>query len=351
MAGTHRSQKERIRAKAAELGFCKVGFTTMDDFDFVALEAAWRGYPEFFQGMIERGARPKSLFEGGASIIVLAYDYARHRYPESLLPYVARTYLSRSYLPMEGSPARERLDAFEAFLTDEGIAFEPDRNALMMRPAAIRAGVATFGRNNFAYVDGVGSFVILYGYLVDAAIEADAPTPKCACPRGCRACIDACPTGALSAPFDLDLSRCLLWDNVIAAKRGDGPVLPIDHREAIGTHIHGCDACQVACPRNQAALDPDREDAVRDPVLDAIAQEFSLEQLLHMPEGYYERAVLPIMYNYTREPSLFQRNAAVAMGNSGDARYLSHLEAESDNPDPVVAAHVRWAIDKLTSAR
>ncbi len=337
----------RIRDKTAELGFCKVGFTTMDDLPRASTEAVRRGYPEFFQGMIERGSHPRDLYAQGCSIIVLAYDYSCHRYPENLLPHVARTYLSRSYLPLEGSPARERLDAFEAFLTSEGILFEPDRNALMMRPAALRAGVITFGRNNFAYVDGVGSFVILYGYMVDAPLAPDGPSPDCVCPPDCHACIDACPTGALAKPFDLELQKCILWDNAIAPKRGDGPDVPLSHREGIGVRVHGCDACQEACPRNQRALRADRDDLVVDSVLDHIADEFTLENLLHMPEGFYERCVFPIMYNYSHDPAVFQRNAAVAMGNSGDVRYIPHLQAELENQNETVGSHVQWALEKL----
>ena len=339
---------ERIKAKAVELGFCKVGFTTVEDLPRVSQLARLRGYPGFFQDMIEKGSHPSLLMEDAQSVIVLAYDYSELRYPETLVPYVARTYLSHSYLPLPGTPARDRLDVFEAFLADEGVAFEPDRNILMMRPAALRAGVISFGRNNFAYVDGVGSFVILYGYLVDAELVPDEPSPDCTCPPGCHACIDACPTGALARAFDLELEKCILWDNAIRYRRGPDRNVPEGHREAIGVRVHGCDACQEACPRNRRAL---ANGTVVDPVLERIADEFSLENLLHMPEGFYERCVHPIMYNYVDDPVAFQRNAAVAMGNSGDERYISHLQAELGHPDEVVRSHVRWALGKLGASQ
>ena len=338
------SLEMRIKAKAAELGFCKAGFTSVDDLPRVSELAQAREYPGFFQDMIEKGSHPAQLMESARSVIVLAYDYSELRYPENLLPYVARTYLSHSYLPLPDTPARDRLDAFEAFLADEGVAFEPDRNILMMRPAGLRAGVITFGRNNFAYVDSVGSFVILYGYLVDVELAPDEPAPDCVCPPGCHACIDACPTGALAREFDLHLEKCILWDNAIRYRRGPDRNVPEEHREAIGVRVHGCDACQEACPRNRRAL---ANGTVADPVLERIAAEFSLENLLHMPDGFYERCVHPIMYNYVNDPVAFQRNAAVAMGNSGDARYIPHLQAELDHPDEVVRSHVRWALGKL----
>ena len=294
--------------------------------------------------MIESGSHPRDLMPDARSIIVLAYDYSELRYPDNLLPHFSRTYLSHSYLPLEDTPARDRLDAFEEFLREEGIAFEPDRNILMMRPAGLRAGVISFGKNNFAYVDGVGSFVILYGYLVDAELVPDEPSPDCTCPPDCHACIDACPSGALFKEFDLELEKCILWDNAIGYNRAKDRNVPLEHRKAIGPRIHGCDACQEACPRNVHAL---RNGTVEDPLLEQIAGEFSLENLLHMPEGFYERCVFPITYNYVRVPEAYQRNAAVAMGNSGDARFIPHLEAELDHPDEVVRSHVSWALDEL----
>lgn len=339
--------EDRIRERATELGFCKVGFTTMDDLPRASEKACERRYPERFQRMVDGGVRPRDLFPQGKSIVVLAYDYSKTAYPEKLLACVSRTYLSRSYLPIAGSPARERLDAFERFLEVEDIRFEPDRNALMMRPAALRAGVISFGRNNFAYVDGVGSFVILYGYMVDVELAPDESSPDCKCPPNCHACIDACPTGALDAPFSLRLERCVLFCNTGQPRAGSAPdAPPAEQRGLIGTRVHGCDACQEACLRNRHALANARE---IDPELERIAQGFSLEKLLRMPPGFYEDYVYPIMYNYITDMAVHQCNAAVAMGNSGDVRYIPHLEAELANPDERVRAHVRWALDKLES--
>lgn len=337
--------KELIMKRAEELGFCKVGFTTMDDLPRVYEEAQRRDYPEFLLGLAERGSHPQQLAPKAKSIIVLAYDYSEIEYPENLLPYVGRIYLSHSFIPREGDPAKRRLDAFEDYLKEAGVGFEPDRIQLMIRPAAMRSGVASFGRNNFAYVDGIGSFVTLYGYFTDHEFEPDEPKPDCLCPPNCHACIDACPMKAMRKPFDLDASRCMVWVNALSYSRADQHYIPEDLRESVGLHIHGCDVCQTVCPRNQKALH--REQKTADPLLESIATEFSLEKMLHMPEGYYEACIEPIMYNYVHDPVAFQRNAAVAMGNSGDARYLEDLKMELDNPNEIISEHVRWAIDKL----
>lgn len=336
--------KERIEEKARELGFCKIGFTTADELPRVAEEVRRRQYPGYLSKLVERGAHPRELMPEAKSIIVLAYDYSDIDFPESLTRHVGRTYLSRTFIPREGTPASERLKAFEAFLREEGVPFEPDKIQLMIRPAAQRAGVISFGRNNFAYVDGVGSFVTLYGYLSPMEFEPDEPAPDCKCPPNCRACIDACPMHAMDEPFHLDAWKCVVFNNTMRYSQEGQEDIPEGLKAELGLRIHGCDVCQTVCPRNRKALKREKRP---DPVLEEIASEFSLENLLHMPEGFYERCVRPIMYNYVNEPEVFQRNAAIAMGNSGDASYIPHLERELDHPDAKVRAQVRWALSEL----
>lgn len=336
--------KDRIKARAAELGFCKVGFTTTDDLPHVYEEAVRRNYPPFLMNIIERGSQPRLIAPEARSIIVLAYDYSATKFPENLVEHVGRTYLSRSFMPPADSPARERLNAFEAYLEEEGVPFEPDRIQLSIRAAAQRAGVISYGRNNFAYVDGVGSFVTLYAYFTPLEFEPDEPAPDCLCPPNCHTCIDSCPMNAMPRPFDLDAEKCMVWNNALRYSRGGNRDVPEELRDGLGSHVHGCDACQMVCPRNQKAL---RGEKIPDPVLERIAADFTLENLLHMPEGFYESCVRPIMYNYVNDPIAFQRNAAIAMGNSLNPDYIEHLEAELDHPDEMMREHVRWAINKI----
>lgn len=337
--------EEKIKNYASDLGFCKVGITTVDDFPRAAEETRRRAYPKPLLEQVVAGTHPRGIVPEARSIIVLAYDYSHIAFPAKLARHIGHAYLSRTFIPQPGSPARDRLDAFEAFLEQEGIPFVPDRVQVNIRAAAQRAGVASYGRNNFSYVDGVGSFVTLYAYFVMIDLKPDDPAPDCACPPNCRACVDACPTHAMAAPFDLDAEKCIVWNNAVSVRFSMGRDVPEDMRESVGEHVHGCDECQIACPRNRRAL---RNAKDADPLLEAIAAEFSLENLLHMPDGFFERCVKPIMYNYvSNDPAIFQRNAAIAMGNSGDVRFVPDLEGELDHPDEAVRKAVRWALEQI----
>lgn len=339
-----------IKELALNLGFCKAGITTADDFTDFIDELLQRGDPYDHWVHKKRnlvdGARPRKLMPSAKSIIVTAFDYAQKSFPEKLLPMIGRIYMSRAYQPRPGMASESRVRLLKEYLENKGCAVDADIY-LPVRRAAARAGVANFGRNNFAYVDGIGSFVILYAFVVDRELDCDAPSEENKCPPGCDACIKACPTRALLAPFKLDPRRCVGFNNW---KRQDGqgdgisPVVPREIREQLGVHFHGCDVCQEVCPRNRSKVGAKLP---RDEFLDLIARDFSLSALLRMSPEFYRTRVYPIMYNYISDIKYFQRNAAIAMGNTGDSRYIPDLIAELDNAEPLVRGHVAWALGRL----
>jgi len=267
-------------------------------------------------------------------------------YPEKLLPFIGRAYLSRSYVPQPEMINGARLQLFTQYLESKGLTVDADMY-IPIRPAAMRAGVMNFGRNNFAYVDGIGSFVILYSFVVDKELEYDSPTPENKCPKGCTACMDACPTNAIYAPFKLNPQRCMGYNHWM---RQDGrkeilnPVIPLDIRKQLGIRIHGCDLCQEVCPRNRSKL---AAKLPKDQFLEVIAEDFSLVKLLHMHQDFYRTRVYPIMYNYIQDPKYFQRNAAIALGNTGDDSFVPDLVIEMEHTQPLVRQHVAWALGQL----
>ena len=334
---------KKIKMKALELGFSRVGITTTDEFAEHAHElssrpdyAAWVNTPE--TGRLIDGCRPREFYPEGQSIICTVYGFGDVLYPEELTPYVGRTYLSRSYSPLADSACGIRENAFKAYIQSLGISrYEGDVD-LPKRMACARAGIITFGRNNFAFTKEDGSFIILYAFLVDAALEYDEPTMTCDCPPKCRECIKACPTQAIQSERRLLPMNCVLMNNILGAPN---PAL----HEKLGTKIHGCDECQLACPRNKKVLE---KMSRRDWFLETLKKDFDLEKILLLDDAYYADMVRPIMYNYIQDMDIFRRNAAVALGNTGNPSHIPALEKAMENSNPWVVEAVQWAIERLT---
>ena len=288
---------------------------------------------------VAQGARPKEFFPEAKSIVCTAYGYGDIIYPPNISKYVGYSYLSRSYSPLKDSTCGIRVEAFKEFLVKKGCNVYSGKIAVPARRAAARAGIVDFGRNNFAYTDNEGSFIILYTFLIDKELEYDEPTVDSKCPPNCTLCVDACPTQALS-PGKLIPAKCALFSNMAPLE------ISMDVRDGLGTHIHGCDICQKACPRNKKVLD---NASRRDYFLDELEKQFDIEKVLLLDEEYYENVLHPIMHNYIRDLDFFRRNAAIAMGNSGNKSYIPALTKVLDNENPQVREVAQWAIDKLTN--
>jgi len=336
---------QEIKAYALQLGFCKVGVTDMAPFPKVMEAAEERGHYDLWMARLSQGQNPRQIRPEGKSLVILALDQTRYRAPESLKKLVGQLYVTRSHNPPAGTPVHTMLQMFEKFLTEKGIGFLSEQSCIPMRLAAERAGVAAVGRNNFAYAEGIGSFITLYAYILDVELEQDEPA-KPQCPPGCHLCIDACPTKALTAPYMLDPKLCVCYSQYIRQAGKDETPIPMDIRPNMGCTVQGCDVCQNVCPLNKPRQ---QMDIPVDPYLAYLAQELSLTTLLHMPEGLYEHYVRPIMYNYFKDPKYFQRNAAIAMANTGDSAYVPELIAELSNPDEEIRAYVVWALGQLNT--
>lgn len=291
-------------------------------------------------------AQIKDLHQEAKSILVFAWDYLQKSPPEKLVGKIGRAYLGQCYNPLPDSIHGARFKLMENFLEKEGCQIFRDV-FIPHRLAAAYSGLATIGRNNFAYIDSLGSFVILYAIVVDQELEYDAPTLECKCPPGCSRCKDACPTGSLKDAFYMEPKRCLGFNAWVTRKEvgyGITDSIPMEFRKKMGAQIHGCDICQEVCPRNQLKL---KALAPSDSFLEKIAEDFSYTALLHMRDDFYESRVRPIMYNYIKEPRYFQRNAAVALGNFKDPSVISDLTEEFSSPDEMLRSHIAWALGEI----
>jgi len=213
-----------------------------------------------------------------------------------------------------------------------------DTGPIVERVYAKYAGIGWVGKNTCILNQKMGSWLFLGVILTSIELAPDLPAPdRCGT---CTRCIDACPTKALIAPYELDSNRCISYLTI--EKRG---AIPEDMRDGMGRHVFGCDICQDVCPWNRkapattAAEFQPREGLVN-PALDWLAQigeEEFREKFRGSPIRRAKRAGL-------------RRNAVVAMGNSGEPRFLTSLEKLAADEDPIVAEHARWAARKLMAS-
>jgi epoxyqueuosine reductase len=208
-----------------------------------------------------------------------------------------------------------------------------DTAPLLERSYARLAGLGWIGKNTCLINQRLGSWVFLGELLVSIELEADTPPPdRCGT---CTRCIDACPTGAIPAPYTLDSRRCISYFTI--ELRG---AWPEEARSAAGGHVFGCDICQDVCPWNRrAAVTEDPAFAPRHfaPPLDELGR-LSPAEFREMFRG------TPVTRaRYTG----FLRNVAIAMGNSGLARFREPLERLASSDDAVVAEAARWGLERL----
>jgi len=345
------SLTQEIKDFALDLGYHAVGITTAEPFTWYAeeLESRREAYQWIVDGRLKmiESTRPTDIMPSAKSIISTVYDYACEGFAPELTGVVGRLYQQRCYATPRHRIHGARKHLFKEFLESKGMEVKLGLELnLPERLVGARAGVATFGRNNFAYTKDAGSFIMLTAFTVDAELEYDEPTIQAPCPENCRLCIDACPTGALE-PFKLNPRKCIAY-NCFMSQDDYAPTtsshIPPEIREKMGSWIHGCDICQEVCPRNQRKLKMNQPIS---PYLKQIASQFDMRKVLLLTEQYYQVVLRPIAYNYIRHKKYFQRNAAIAMGNSGDRSYVPDLARALEDPEPLVRGYSAWALGRL----
>ena len=339
-----------IKDKALELGFVAVGITSAEPFRLYSEELA--GRPEMYEWGKTLGERasvrdldltrfidPTRYLPEVKSLIVVTDSYWEEDFPVSLSGKIGRCYLKGLFCPEDNLPKQRRKD-FRNFL--QGLGMKTIYGPAPARLAGARAGITHYGRNCFAFANeaaGQSSWVVNEPYLVDKELEPDTSTLKLGCPENCRKCMDACPTGALYAPLKMDPRKCIAYLSYFTA--GD---IPRPIRSQMGTWVYGCDRCQEACPRNKKWMEKRKP---MDEALASRAENFQLETLLRMSQDHYEQKVWPLVYYIRKENrKIWQRNAAVALGNQGDPEKVSALIKELEDPETLVRIHVAWALGK-----
>jgi epoxyqueuosine reductase len=170
-------------------------------------------------------------------------------------------------------------------------------------------------------------------------LEADAPEKnRCG---SCRRCIDACPTAAITAPFQLDARRCISYLTI--ELKG---AIPEALRPMIGNRIYGCDDCLAVCPWNRFA----RQGAMMRPHYRPDLAAPDLLELLSLDEAAFEQRFAGTPIRRVKRRGLL-RNVCVALGNCGDEAALPALKRTAAETEPLVAEHARWAIGRIIQAR
>jgi epoxyqueuosine reductase len=210
-----------------------------------------------------------------------------------------------------------------------------DTGPVIERIFAKYAGIGWIGKNTCVLNDRLGSWLFLGVMLTSLELTPDLP-PADQC-GSCTRCLDACPTDAFPAPYQLDATKCISYLTI--ELRGS---IPEHLRPGIGRQVFGCDICQDVCPWNRQA--PVSSVAELQPRAELVNPD--LEWLARLSQEEFREIFRGSPVKRTRFSGL-RRNVAIAMANSGEERFLILLEDLSQDEDSVVAEHARWGLQHL----
>ncbi len=298
---------DTIKKLALECGYTRCGITDAEPFHHfeAALNRRIERFPEtasLYEGMKHR-IDPREKAPWTAAIVVGIRSYNDFVIPAGLDRYYGRNYLFDGRLAQ--CPDSRIPDQMAAGLKELGVRYR--KGGVPDRLAAARAGVARIGRNGFAFTAESGSWINIETWRVDAELEPDTPAWETPCPPDCDACMRACPTDAIEAPFVMRMDRCVAYLTYDAPEP-----IPEDLRRQMGCWVYGCDACQLACPLNEGVWREQR----RAPWLEKAAPFLVPEALQNMDSTTLKEQVYPLFWYIPPEKlDRWRRNAQRALAN------------------------------------
>jgi epoxyqueuosine reductase len=344
-----RLKAETIRSLALDEGFDLVRFGPADVRGDAERTAEWiaarrHGEMAYLERNLPRIMDPRRVLPGARSVASFALDYGGGATSLRGGGRVARYAAGRDYHRVFS----ERMGRFTHRLEREGLSRDrmragADAVPILERALAVRAGIGFLAKSSGVIHPLQGPWLLLGEVLLAAELEPDGPAPG-SCGT-CRACIDACPTGAITAPYELDARRCLSYTTIELR----GPI-PAELRSKQGEWLFGCDVCIEVCPfadRGRAASEAAKE-AERSPDLRAhpVLELYDLAGILELDEKEYEEHFRATAMRRARREGL-RRNAAVVLGNRGDEGAVPALSRCLADPDPVLRGHAAWALGQL----
>jgi epoxyqueuosine reductase len=336
--------KSRLVAKALEEGFSKARICRPDAVPEIAgrleafVAAGWHGQMGWMaERMGWRGA-PDRLWPEARSVIMLAESYTPETDPMEAVAMRDRAAVSvyargRDYHDL----VKKRLKRVGRWLLDqaegEEIKVFVDTAPVMEKPLGQASGLGWQGKHTNLLARDLGSWFFLGAIFTTLELPPDAPeVSHCG---SCTACLDACPTNAFPAPYQLDARRCISYLTI--EHKG-----PIDEalRRAMGNRIYGCDDCLAACPWNKFAAEA-REMRYADVVgVPPLAELAALDDA-----AFRARFSGSPIKRIGRDR--FLRNVLYAIGNSGAPDLAEAARPHLADPDPTVAEAARWALTRL----
>lgn len=353
--------KAAIRQRALELGFDECRFASADPPAGVTHFQGWladgrHGEMSYLERNAPKRLDPQVVLPGVRSVIALAASYQPEemRSPITNAAETANLDSASRQSEFRGVVARyarfddyhdvlgERLRTLTGFVDQFGGAatrslWYVDTGPVLERDFAQRAGLGFVGKHTNLISRQLGNWILLGEILTTLALEPD-ETEKNRC-GSCTRCITACPTQAITAPFQLDARLCISYLTI--ELKG---AIPVELRPAIGTRIFGCDDCLEVCPWNRFArsgrIMKDRERP------ETVAPD--LVSLLQLDEAAFKArfAGTPILRAKRRG---LLRNVCVALGNVGNTTALPALHKASKDAEPLIAEHAQWAIRQIES--
>ncbi|MBL3584876.1 tRNA epoxyqueuosine(34) reductase QueG [Rhodovulum sulfidophilum] len=339
--------KDRLAARAREEGLAAMGVCRPDAIpeaagrlaEFVAKER--HGQMGWMAERMSWRGNPAALWPEARSVVMFAEPYTQAHDPLAALDRPDRAAISvyaqnRDYHDV----LKKRLKRLGRWFLEQAPGHEikvfVDTAPVMEKPLAQAAGLGWQGKHTNLLGRRLGNWFFLGVIFTPVELPADAPeTGHCG---NCTACLDACPTGAFPAPFQLDARRCVSYLTI----EHKGPVDP-ELRPLLGNRIYGCDDCLGSCPWNKFAVAATetkyaaRPDLIEPPLAElaglddaAFRARFSGSPIKRIGRGR------------------FVRNVCYAIGNSGDSRLRDAVARLAEDADPVVAEAARWAVARLS---
>ncbi len=336
-----------LKQLALSAGFDRAGVARLAPSDHPAALNRWleRGDQASMEWMARRTELrldSRQLFPGARSALCVALQYSPpadgREASGDLWPRVARYARGRDYHNVMGKRLRKLAKRVRENFPGTQTRIYVDTGPVLERELAARAGLGAVGKNTLLLHPEAGSWFMLGELFTSLELVADPPIADLC--GSCSRCLEACPTQALFAPYSLDSRKCISYWTI----EHRGP-LPNEAREQMGDWVFGCDLCQEACPINAA---PTLEG--RDPAFDLPAQRgrLDLTALLEIDADAFAESFHGSPMQRAKRQGL-RRNAAVAMGNRGDARYVEPLVRALTDRDPLVRRHAAWALGKMQS--